>query len=122
MPKVATPLTDSQVKGAKPKPKSNPREYRVADGRGLYLRVKPAGSKTWLFNYLRPYTKQRTNTGLGIYPDVTLTLARKKRDLYRTLLAEKIDPQEYELEKQLEGERARSNTFQNVAEKWLVAH
>ena len=122
MPKIVSGLTDSQVRNAKPKPRNNPREYRLASGRGLYLRVRSNGSRTWLFNYQKPFTKQRTNMGLGIYPDVSLALASKKRDKYRSLLAENIDPQEYELEQELEGETARANTFKVVAEKWLIAH
>lgn len=119
MPKIVTPLTDTQVKNAIPKPKNRPKEYSLADGHGLYLRVNPVGTKQWLFNYQKPFTKQRTNKGLGSYPYVSLAEARAKRLEYKTLLAQKIDPQEYELEKQLEGERAYSNTFKAVADKWF---
>ncbi|NVK22432.1 MAG: integrase arm-type DNA-binding domain-containing protein [Kangiellaceae bacterium] len=57
------PLTATQIKQAKPKVK----EYNLADGKGLYLRIKPSGSKLWLFNYQRPFTKQRTFIGLGAH-------------------------------------------------------
>lgn len=119
MPKIVTPLTDAQIKGAKPKPKNAPKEYSLADGHGLYLRVNPVGTKQWLFNYQKPFTRQRTNKGLGSYPYVSLTEARAKRLEYKTLLAQKIDPQEYELEKQLEGKLAYANTFKAVADKWF---
>lgn len=33
MPKIATPLTDIQIKNAKPKEKA----YKLADGGGMYL-------------------------------------------------------------------------------------
>jgi hypothetical protein len=45
MPRIRKPLTDTQVKQAKPKAK----EYNLVDGGGLALRVKPNGSKLWLF-------------------------------------------------------------------------
>ncbi|WP_057833133.1 integrase arm-type DNA-binding domain-containing protein [Colwellia sp. TT2012] len=43
------------------------------------LRIKPSGSKIWLFNYYRPFTKKRSNLGFDQYPDVTLAKAREKR-------------------------------------------
>ena len=43
MPKLATPLTDIQVKNSKPK--ASP--YRLTDGGGLYLLVNPDGAKYW---------------------------------------------------------------------------
>ena len=50
MPRIAKPLTDTQIRNAKPKSK----EYNLADGQGLYLRVKQSGSKEWVFNYYKP--------------------------------------------------------------------
>ncbi len=40
-------LTDAQIKHAKSKPK----QYKLSDGRGMYLLVKPTGSKLWRFDY-----------------------------------------------------------------------
>lgn len=44
-------LSDKEVKNAKPKEK----EYSLVDGDGLLLRIKPNGSKLWLFNYYKPF-------------------------------------------------------------------
>ncbi len=66
MPKTTKHLTNTEVKLAKPRVK----EYSLADGRGLYLHIKPNGSKLWLFNYTRPTAKKRANLGLGNYPDL----------------------------------------------------
>ncbi|MGZ9713882.1 Arm DNA-binding domain-containing protein [Glaciimonas sp. GNP009] len=52
MPKLATPLTDIQVKSAKPKDKA----YTLADG-GMYLEVSPVGSKIWRMAYRQPNGK-----------------------------------------------------------------
>jgi hypothetical protein len=41
-----TPLTNTEVKQAKPKDKV----YKLADGAGLQLRVRPNGAKTWLLD------------------------------------------------------------------------
>ena len=47
MPRIAKPLTDTQIRNSKPKSKEN----NLADGQGLYLQVKPSGSKEWVFTY-----------------------------------------------------------------------
>jgi hypothetical protein len=41
MPKF--PLTDIQVKSAKPKDKT----YTLADGKGMYLEITPTRAKVW---------------------------------------------------------------------------
>jgi hypothetical protein len=62
MPRIATPLTDTKIKKAKPKDKV----YKLFDGDGLYLEVKPNGKKTWRIKY-RLNGKGRTYT-IGKYP------------------------------------------------------
>jgi hypothetical protein len=47
MARIATPLTDTKIKRAKPKDKI----YKLFDGNGLYLEVKPNGEKTWRVKY-----------------------------------------------------------------------
>lgn len=115
MANTTKPLTNTEVKQAKPKDK----EYNLADGGGLALRIKPNGSKTWLFNYSRPFTKKRANIGLGLYPDVPLARAREVRKEYRELLANNIDPKEYKDLQAAKNAEAYSNTFKHVASLWL---
>ena len=116
MAKITKPLTNTEVKQAKPRDK----EYNLSDGGGLMLRVKPTGSKFWLFNYYRPYTKKRTNFSFGIYPDISLADARKKRDEARSLLAKDIDPKKHKEELTLKQKDSIESTFKVVAEKWYV--
>lgn len=47
MARLTTPLTNTKIERAKPTAK----EYNLADGKGLYLRVKPIGLEMWLLNY-----------------------------------------------------------------------
>lgn len=116
MPRVTKPLTDTQIKQAKPRTS----EYSLSDGNGLALRVKPSGTKSWLFNYYTPFTKKRTNISLGIYPDVSLNKARKDRQQYRALLAEKIDPADYRRKQEASSTQAHTNTFEVVYRQWLT--
>jgi len=65
---------------------------RLYDGDGLHLLVQPSGTKLWRFKY-RFAGKQGT-VSAGRYPSVGLTEARIRRDEYRALLAQGIDPSE----------------------------
>jgi len=114
MARVTKPLSDTQIKQAKAKDK----EYNLADGAGLMLRVKPNGSKLWLFNYYRPFTKKRANMGLGKYPEVTLAEVRQLREKAKNLLAKDIDPQANKIQQSQEQKEAIENTFGKLAEKW----
>lgn len=116
MARTARPLTDTEIRQAKPKDK----EYSLADGKNLYLRIRTIGSKVWVLNYYRPGTKQRANVGLGAYPDVSLAAARKKADELRTVLAEGIDPKEHRDDKQRAQTEQYANTFESIARKWLT--
>lgn len=115
MARTTKPLTNTEVKQAKPKDKI----YSLSDGSGLQLRIKPTGSKLWLFDYYRPFTKKRTSLSLGSYPDVSLVNARSRRQKARELLAEDIDPQQHREEQILKARTSIENTLESVALKWL---
>lgn len=116
MARTTRPLTDTEIRQAKPRDK----EYNLADGKNLYLRIHPKNGKYWILNYYRPTSKKRANISLGIYPDVSLAGARKKADELRTALGEGIDPQEYRVEKHRAQVEQYSNTFEQIARKWLI--
>jgi len=115
MARTTKPLTNTEVQQAKPKTK----EFNLVDGSGLALRVKPNGSKLWIFNYYRPYTKKRTSLSLGTYPAVTLAEARKRRSEAKELLATDIDPKEHREERSRISEKAHNNTLEYIASQWL---
>jgi hypothetical protein len=81
-------LSDTVVRNAKAREKP----YKLSDGRGLYMLVNPSGSRWWRFKYLR--NGKERGISFGVYPDVSLALARKRREEARTLLAEGGDPSE----------------------------
>lgn len=110
------PLTDTAIRNAKPKE----RPYKVADEKGLYLEVSPAGGKWWRFKYR--YLDREKRLSLGTYPDVPLARAREKRDDARRLLADGIDPSEHrKVTKAMKAERA-ANSFEAVAREWFAKH
>ncbi|WP_413284187.1 integrase domain-containing protein [Vibrio sp. MA40-2] len=116
MAKKIAPLTNTQVKQAK----ASEKEYTLSDGDGLQLKIKPSGSKTWVFKYTKPFTKNRTNLGFGVYPEVSLAQAREKRKQARELLAQHVDPKVYKDEQRLKQQDQYSNTLQAVTENWFT--
>lgn len=115
MPKVVKPLTDTQIRQAKPRQK----EYNLTDGQGLQLRIKPTGVKVWLFNYYRPLTKKRNNLVLGRYPAITLSLARQLRDESLALMAQGLDPAEIKAEREAGEAKKNQCTLHHVCLKWF---
>ncbi|MCQ9630902.1 tyrosine-type recombinase/integrase [Actinobacillus suis] len=114
MARTTKPLTNTEVDKAKPQDK----EYNLSDGNGLYLRIKPNGAKNWIFNYFKPNAKNRSNLGLGVYPEISLKQAREIRNEYNQLLAKGIDPKIYRQQLEEQKNFEKSNTFKNLSEKW----
>jgi len=109
------PLTNTEVKQAKPREKV----YKLSDGKGLQLRVKPNGNKSWLLDYVKPHTGKRSSIGFGGYPEVSLADARKLRDSARQGLAKGIDPKEHKDEIKRVQQEKHANTFFHVATNWF---
>jgi len=83
------------------------------------LRVKPNGTKSWLFNFSAPYTKKRTNISFGAYPDVSLAEARRQKEEARALLAQMIDPKMHRDELQGNEEKKAGNTLERITYQWF---
>jgi hypothetical protein len=113
MPNLATPLTDIQVRNAKPKPTT----YTMADGGGMYLEVAPTGSKIWRMAYRQPNGKN-TRLTFGAYPEVSLLDARQKRMDARKQKAAGSDPAQAKRIDKINKATANANTFEAVAREW----
>ena len=105
------PLTDVAARTAKPREK----EYKLTDGHGLYLLIKPTGSKRWYLKYR--FEGKESRTALGAYPLLSLAKAREKRDEIRLLIAEGVSPNAKK-EEVRQQEEAALNTFEKVAYEW----
>ncbi len=102
-------LSDTKIRQARPRD----RQYKIYDAKGLFIIITPRGGKWWRLNY-RFNDKQRT-ISLGVYPDVSLRLARQRRDEARRQLAEGIDPS-------LARAPKKRDTFESVAREWHSKH
>lgn len=105
-------LTDLKVRTAAPRAN----EYLIADGDGLYLRVR-AASKSWLYRYKSD--KKQLKIGLGAYPAVTLAIAREEARKANAQRAQGTDPLEFRREQQEQAQLAKVNTFELMARAWL---
>jgi hypothetical protein len=106
-------LRDIQVRNEKPTDK--PR--KLADERGLYLLINQVG-KYWRFDYR--FSNKRKTLALGVYPDVSLALARERQDAARTQLANGIDPGENRKAQKAAAEGRAANSFEAVAREWFA--
>lgn len=107
-------LTYIQIKAAKPKEKA----WTLSDSQSLYLVIQPNGSKLWRFNY-RFLDKQK-KLHLGGWPTISLAEARVRRDEAKKKIAEGIDPALEKKRARIAAKYAAANTFEAVAEEWLV--
>lgn len=112
---LVKPLSITEINNAKPKEK----DYSLSDGQGLFLLVRMNGSKIWRFQYYKPISKKRTLISLGVYPGISLKDAREIRDLYRSLLAKNIDPQDYRLQQEQKAIQECQFTLTEMGKEWL---
>lgn len=106
-------LTVAAINNAKPRDK----QFKLYDANGLYLLVKPNGSKYWRMRY--KFGGKEKTYACGVFPKVSLKEARKTRDEARSLLDEGRDPQ---VEKQIKKATANfksGNTFEAIAREWI---
>ncbi|MGD0958881.1 MAG: Arm DNA-binding domain-containing protein [Methylomonas sp.] len=117
-------LNDTALRAIKPTVK----DQLIGDGNGLFLLVKPDGKKWWRFVYT--FDGKRKALSLGVYPQTTLSAARKQAEANRENLANGINPSDLRKEstivkaKQVEAEQRIADglspigSFQCVAEEW----
>lgn len=108
-------LTDTAIRNAKPRDK----EYKIADAKGLYILVRPNGSKLWRLKF-RIDGKEK-KLALGTYPEVSLAKARADRDTARAELADGRDPKREKDLRALERQISRAVTFASVGKEYVAA-
>jgi len=120
-------LTDAKIRSGKP----SARPTKLTDSRGLYLKVRPTGSKLWRYRYrisgkenvfaageyaqapegeTKEQTFARCNAGM-----LTLGEARAKRNEWRALVKQGIHPAHSRRAGRIEQCARNANTFEAVA-------
>lgn len=106
------PLNARQIETAKPKEK----EYKLTDSGGLFLLVKPNGSKYWRYKYRILGLEKKLS--IGVYPDISLSVARQKHEEARKIVALGGDPSEEKKAEKLAQKANVENTFKAIALEW----
>ncbi len=129
------PLTDTECRTAKPKEKP----YKLTDGNGLYLEVKPNGVKAWRYRFeLNDGTGRKESVfAIGDYaiapkgesPEhaeerrkgrrFTLAEARDERVKARALVIQGINPAHHRQQERVKRDHEKAITFEAVAKEWL---
>ena len=115
MARIVKPLSDKQIKEAKPKAK----DYKLTDGDGLGLIVSKSGRKRWVFAFISPDTGKLNNTGLGNYPVLSLAEAREKRTELKKLVMRGIDPITEKKRAKAQRISEHNRSFEKVFNEWL---
>lgn len=106
-------LSDTACRSAK----GQDRDYKLADGGGLYLLVKPSGARLW--NQAYRFAGKQKKLSHGAYPLVSLADARQLRDDAKKLLASGVDPAANKKANKLAAAISAENTFGGIAEEFL---
>lgn len=111
-------LTDVKIRQTKPGDKP----IKLTDSNGLYLEVKPTGSKLWRYRYRLPDEtgKLKENVfAIGEYPTLSLSDARAERDAARELVKSGRHPAHVRQAAKASQIRQNANTFEAIGREWL---
>ncbi|ULX55226.1 integrase [Cupriavidus taiwanensis] len=129
-------LTDTQCRTAKLRTKA----YKLADSHGLYLEVKPNGTKAWRYRFRLGTGEEAKESvfAIGDYATapagetaaqaelrrqggrLTLAEAREERIKARALVVQGINPAQQRQLDRIRRAQARAITFEAVAREWLA--
>lgn len=105
-------LSATTVFNAKPRNKV----YKLFDGGGLHLQVKPSGYRCWKYDYR--INKARGTYTIGQYPDISLKKARERHRQAREYVANGTHPKQIKEEERIQND-LNSKRFSYYADQWL---
>ncbi|WGS49928.1 integrase arm-type DNA-binding domain-containing protein [Paraburkholderia sp. D15] len=113
MPRLAAPLTESQIRALEPRAT----RYCVADGNGLVIEVMTTGAKVWRFRYTLNGKRQPLAT-IGDYRMISLRVARAKAQRYAEMVAQGISP--VATARRDRGVESKTDVLRDAAELYLA--
>lgn len=107
-------LSETMIRSAK----TDEKPLKLFDGGGLFLLVTAKGAKWWRLKYR--FGGKEKLLSLGTYPEVTLKMARERREDARRLLAQDIDPGLHRKVQDDAKQQRAANSFESVAREWFA--
>ena len=105
-------LTDTAIRAAI----ASKKPAKLFDGQGLYLLLQPSRPPYWRQKYY--YAGREKLISHGVYPRVSLKLARKRLNDAKALLESGLDPSAQRKAVKSARRTAAENTFEAVAREW----
>lgn len=90
---------------------------KKTDEKGLYLLIKPNGSKLWYFKYR--FGGKEKKMPIGQFPEIGLAQARRIRDVARVKVAEGFDPMLQRKRDKITARINSANSFELVALEYI---
>ena len=106
-------LSEFALRKAKPRDKP----YKLFDGGGLFVHVRPNGSKHWRLKYR--FDGKEKLLSYGPYPMTSIAEARAKREETKKLLNEGLDPSAQKKLDKIAAETAARQTFGLIAAEYI---
>lgn len=107
-------LTDVAIRNAKPGPKP----VKLSDGGGMHLLVTPAGGKLWRLKY-RIDGREKL-LAIGVYPEIGLGEARRRREEAREMIALGKDPSREKRRDKLRSRIQAADTFKAISDEFCL--
>lgn len=109
-------LTDPEVRNAIPADKV----YKIKDKGGMFLEVNPKGGKYWRLRFW--LNGKEKLVSLGVYPEISLAKARKKRDIIKGEIARGLEPSfQGKRPRRLKDDTSKAKpTFETVSREWYA--
>ncbi len=111
MPKHTENALTTEKYKKNPKPIS--KQFKLFDGKGLFLLIHPNGSKYFRWDYT--FEGKRKTLTLGVYPETTLKQAREERLEAQKTLREGEDP--IEVRKELKSNKQNQKKSEQLKKK-----
>lgn len=106
------PLCDLDCRQAKARDKA----FRLYDTGGLYLDVKPTGTKVWRLKY-KFHSREKLLT-IGKYPSISLLQARLRQAEAKKQIENDVDPAQRKQDEKKAKRFKQTQTFELVAKEW----
>lgn len=105
-------LTDAACRLAVP----SERDRKLADSGGLFLLIKPTGTKSWRWKYR--FGGREKQLVIGRYPAVSLAQARRARDAARMTLSNGVDPSQERRQAKVRARLGALDNLESIARAW----